>query len=143
MLPEPRHLEVVANHKKDQFAVFRSYPESIENRSRQLSAGLGVSLERFPFADVVQEEDEVKQGGSLRRVKNLGVLARMGRLSSEYLVQLSYRIKRVDIRRVAMVVLVLNKARQTSEFGYKTLENAELVHPVDDWENLAGGLEDR
>ena len=140
-LPESCHHQVIFDDKIDGFPAGRVDLEAVEDRGGHLHAGLGVALDALALADVVQEQDQVKQGGAGGLVQ-LGAVGLGGRFGGrEDGVELPDGAQGVDVRGVAVVILVLHQAGQRGELRHELPQHAQLMHQGQRGVNLAGLLE--
>ena len=103
-------------------------PETVKDRGGDRYARLGVALDALALADVMQQENEVEEGGPGRLVQDLTVLLGAGLGRGENRVQFPDGAEGMDVRGVAVIVFVLHEAGQRSELGDEATEDAELVH---------------
>ena len=129
-LPESCHNEMVLDDKGDEFAAFGVDLEALEERAGEAHAAFAVILDGHGLADVVQEQDEIEQGGLGRLMQRLAVLEgdRLG--FGEDAVELADGVEGVDVGRVTVIKLVLHEAGEPVERRDEPPQHAELVHEL-------------
>lgn len=142
LLPEACHDQVIFDDVIDDFSRIGRNPEAFEHRGGDGHAGLGMPLDALALADVVQQENQVEQGGLGGLVQDFAVAlgARIARRENG--VKFPDRAERVDVRGVPVVVLVLHEADERREFRHEASEHAEFVHERQGRMDLAGLLHD-
>ncbi len=144
-LREVRHEQMVFNDEVQR--VRRRFVEvqALRRAHRHFRAGLGMGAFFFMargFADIVQQQREVKQAGALKALKQRRVILIRRLLRLPDFVQLFEADQRVFVGGVLMIKFMLHEAGQLPEFGNVFAEQVDLVHRAQDWRDLAAPFED-
>ena len=129
-LPESRHDQVISDDERNDLAAPGIKIEAFENGDGQLDAALAVVLDPGGLADVMQEQDQVEQGGIGGLVEFLAVFEgdRLG--LGEDPVELPDGVERVDVGGVAVIELMLHEAGEPVERGDEPAQHPQFVHQL-------------
>ncbi len=107
-----------------------------------LTSGMAAFFVVLGFADVVQQQREVKQAGPVQALKQRRVIFIRRLLRLPDFVELFEADQRVFVGGVLMIKFVLHEAGQLAEFGNVFAEQVDLVHRAQNRRDFAAPFED-